>query len=83
MMGDKSDNIEGIQSLGEKTIVKFFPELLEKKVSYQELLDKAEILLKEQKDNTTLKHTTHNNGGYEVSETPEQILELIKKSKPI
>ena len=35
-----------------------------------------------EKDNTTLKHTTHNNG-YEVSETPEQILELIKKSKPI
>jgi DNA polymerase-1 len=56
MMGDKSDNIEGIQSLGEKTIVKFFPELLEKKVTYQELLDKAEILLKEQKDNTTLKN---------------------------
>lgn len=56
MMGDKSDNIEGIQSLGEKTIVKFFPELLEKKVSYQELLERAEILLKEQKDNTTLKN---------------------------
>lgn len=56
MMGDKSDNIEGIQSLGEKTIVKFFPELLERKVSYQELLERAEILLKEQKDNTTLKN---------------------------
>lgn len=56
MMGDKSDNIEGIQSLGEKTIVKFFPELLERKVSYQELLDRAELLLKEQKDNTTLKN---------------------------
>lgn len=56
MMGDKSDNIEGIQSLGEKTIVKFFPELLEKKVLYQELLEKAEVLLKEQKDNTTLKN---------------------------
>lgn len=36
-----------------------------------------------EKDNTTLKHSTHNNGGYEVSETTEQILELIKKSKPI
>jgi hypothetical protein len=36
-----------------------------------------------EKNNTTLKHTTHNNGGYEVSETPEQILELIMKSKPI
>jgi DNA polymerase-1 len=56
MMGDKSDNIEGIQYLGEKTIVKFFPELLERKVSYKELLEKAEVLLKEQKDNTTLKN---------------------------
>jgi 5'-3' exonuclease len=56
MMGDKSDNIEGIQSLGEKTLVKLFPEVLERKVTYQEILDKAEILLKEQKDNTTLKN---------------------------
>ncbi len=56
MMGDKSDNIEGIQSLGEKTLVKLFPEVLERKVTYQELLGKAEILLKEQKDNTILKN---------------------------
>ena len=34
-------------------------------------------------NDTILKHITHNNGGYEVSETPEQILELIIKSKPI
>jgi len=29
---------------------------------------------------TILKHISHNNGGWEVSETPEQILELIKNS---
>jgi DNA polymerase-1 len=56
MMGDKSDNIEGIQYLGEKTFVKFFPEVLEKEVTYQELLERAENLLKEQKDNQTLKN---------------------------
>jgi DNA polymerase-1 len=56
MMGDKSDNIEGIQYLGEKTFVKLFPESLEKEVTYQELLEKAEQLLKEQKDNQTLKN---------------------------
>jgi DNA polymerase-1 len=56
MMGDKSDNIQGIQSLGEKTLVKFFPEVLERKVTYQEILEKAELLLKEQKDNQTLKN---------------------------
>ena len=81
MMGDKSDNIEGIQSLGEKTIVKFFPELLEKKVSYQELLEKAEILLKEQKDNTTLKNilTGKTKSGIfenEFFEVNEQIVDL-------
>ena len=32
---------------------------------------------------TTLKHSTHNNGGYEVFETIDQILALIKKSEPI
>lgn len=34
-------------------------------------------------DKTRLKHSTHNNGGYEVSETVDKILDLIKKSKPI
>ena len=29
---------------------------------------------------TRLKHSSHNNGGYVVSETPEQIIELIKDS---
>ena len=32
---------------------------------------------------TTLRHSTHNNGGYEVFETVDQILALIKKSQPI
>ena len=34
-------------------------------------------------NDTILKHTTHNNGGYEVFETIDQILALIKKSEPI
>ena len=29
---------------------------------------------------TRLKHSSHNNGGYVVSETPEQIMQLIKDS---
>jgi hypothetical protein len=39
--------------------------------------------MSKRENDTILKHTTHNNGGYEVSETTEQILELIMKSKPI
>jgi hypothetical protein len=34
-------------------------------------------------EHTILMHTTHNNGGYQVSETPDQIEKLIKESKPI
>ena len=39
--GDNSDNIEGIESLGEKTLVKLFPQLLEKQCTVEEILDYA------------------------------------------
>ena len=39
--GDKSDNIDGIQGLGEKTLVKLFPQLREKPCTIEEILDYA------------------------------------------
>lgn len=39
--GDKSDNIDGIEGLGEKTLVKLFPQMLEKSCTVEELLDIA------------------------------------------
>jgi len=39
--GDKSDNIDGIEGLGEKTLVKLFPFLLDKPSTIQEILDNA------------------------------------------
>jgi DNA polymerase-1 len=36
--GDKSDNIQGIEGLGEKTLLKFFPDLQEKPCTMEELL---------------------------------------------
>jgi DNA polymerase-1 len=39
--GDKSDNIDGIQGLGEKTLVKFFPQMQEKPCTVEEILDFA------------------------------------------
>lgn len=39
--GDKSDNIDGIEGLGEKTLIKYFPQVQEKPCTIEELLDNA------------------------------------------
>jgi 5'-3' exonuclease len=56
LTGDSSDNIDGIFYLGEKTLIKFFPELLEKEVELSDILSKGEKLLKENKDNKSLQN---------------------------
>lgn len=56
LCGDKSDNIDGIYYLGDKTLFKFFPELLEQDVTIDDILTKAENLLKEDKENNTIKN---------------------------
>ena len=39
--GDKSDNISGIEGLGEKTLIKYFPQVQEKPCTIDEILDYA------------------------------------------
>ena len=39
--GDKSDNINGIEGLGEKTLIKYFPQVQEKPCTIEEILDYA------------------------------------------
>lgn len=56
LTGDKSDNIDGIYYLGDKTLFKLFPELLEQELTITDILTKAETLLKEDKENTALKN---------------------------
>jgi len=56
LSGDKSDNIDGIYYLGEKTLVTLFPELLDRTVTITDILTKAETLLKEDKDNKVLQN---------------------------
>ena len=41
------------------------------------------IYLDENRKNTTISHRGHNNGGYQVVESCEEVLKLIKESKPI
>lgn len=48
-VGDKSDNISGIDGLGEKTLVKLFPMLQEKSCTITEILDNARLIGQEKK----------------------------------
>ncbi len=48
-VGDKSDNICGIEGLGEKTLVKLFPILQEKSCTIPEILDNARVIGQEKK----------------------------------
>jgi DNA polymerase-1 len=52
--GDTSDNIDGISLMGEKTLVKFFPEILDSKVYLTDILKKSETLLNEKQKNVAL-----------------------------
>lgn len=47
LSGDKSDNIDGIQLLGEKTFVKIFPEILDNLMSVDNILTRTKELLSE------------------------------------
>lgn len=54
--GDKSDNIDGIQYMGEKTFVKLFPEIVENVVTVDDIIQRAEELHKTDKDNRALQN---------------------------
>ena len=45
LLGDKSDNIEGIYSFGEKKLVKYFPEVVDNVVNISHILDKSKEIL--------------------------------------
>ena len=81
MLGDKSDNIFGIYSLGEKTFIKLFPEVLEKPVSVDDILTKAKLLQEQNKDNKVLKNilngvTKNGEFGEHFYKTNKQIVDL-------
>jgi len=54
LAGDTSDNIDGISLMGEKTLIKFFPEILDSEISLTHILTKGKLLLKEQQKNVVL-----------------------------
>ena len=56
LLGDNSDKVPGVKGLGKGKIFKLFPELLDKEVNIIDILTKGELLLKEDKDNQSLKN---------------------------
>lgn len=56
LTGDSSDNIDGIFYLGEKTLIKLFPELLEELVQIPYIFSTSTKLLEEDKGNVTLQN---------------------------
>ena len=81
LTGDKSDNIAGIYGLGEKKLIKYFPELLDETLNITNILHRAELLIKEDKDNKTLQNlltgrTKEGIFGEEYFQVNEQIVNL-------
>jgi 5'-3' exonuclease len=46
-MGDNSDKVPGVKGLGEKKLLKLFPELTQRILTLQDILDISEAKLKE------------------------------------
>ena len=61
LMGDKSDNIDGIKLLGEKTFVKLFPEVLDKVLSVDDILTKSRELFQIENKSAVLKNIIDGN----------------------
>jgi 5'-3' exonuclease len=80
MTGDKSDNIDGIEMLGEKTLVKLFPELLEKSCTIEEILDNARNIEQKKKpkalENILIGKTKSGTFGEQFFETNKKIVDL-------
>lgn len=81
LVGDKSDNIYGIHFLGDKTLIKLFPEILDQEVNINDILIKAELLHSKDKDNKLLQNiltgkTKSGIFGNEFFEINEKIVNL-------
>lgn len=85
LSGDRSDNIDGIYYLGEKTLVKLFPEILENEVSINDILDRAEKIFEENKNNSAIKNllTGKTKSGIFGDEFFQINSEIIDLSKPL
>lgn len=82
LLGDKSDNIEGIYSFGEKKLVKYFPEVVDNVINIGHILDKSkEILANDDKQkpiqNLLSGKTKSGTEGMEYFSLREKIVSLL------
>lgn len=87
LCGDSSDNIKGVKGLGEKTFFELFPEVINEKVTLDEILQKTEKLIQERRENkkkpllvteNILNGTTLGCQGDRLYEINEMIINLKK-----
>lgn len=81
--GDPSDNISGIKSLGIKKFLTLFPEIRNKQLSIDDIINRGNQILKEDKDNKSIKNlltgvTKHGVFGDEFFKINQSIVSLDK-----
>ena len=54
--GDRSDNIAGIKNMGIKKFITLFPEVKERPISVQNVIDKSNLIFEEDKHNNVVKN---------------------------
>ena len=79
--GDRGDNIDGIHLMGEKTISKLFPEILDNMVTVSDILEKAEQIHSTDKKNKSIQNllsgkTKRGVFGNEFFTTNKKIIDL-------
>lgn len=85
--GDVSDNIKGIKGVGEETLLKYFPELKERVVHLEEILERSRQMIEERKANkkkplkwteNIINRVTDGVQGEQIFEINEKIINLRK-----
>ena len=85
LCGDTSDNIKGIKGFGEKTLLTQFSEIKERKVTLEEVIEKAKKINKERKTNkkkplkwaeNIVNRVTDGSQGNKIYEINQKIIDL-------
>lgn len=85
LCGDVSDNIKGVKGLGETTLLKYYPEIKDKKTDLNAILSHTKILLEERKANkkkplktllNVLNQVTDGSQGEHLFEINKKIIDL-------